>query len=179
MHANKIQPEQSIRDLFLQQLNLLKVNREKVPLDILKTKYKKGYESLCQELKTTGSQYAKQLTLSGIRFHKDYMQEGAERINRIIEQSGLMKQLSKAVFVYQDIVDFEKICGKLQTEISREADVFYREHLGILITEECLVSPDASPMVFSMVNGCVLVDDKWIPKEEYTKTAKYNMEDNT
>jgi len=179
MYANQVQPEQSLRDRFLQQLNLLKINRKRVPLDILKTEYKKGYQNLCNDLKITGSQYAKQLTLSGIRFHKDYMQEGAERINRIIEQSGLMKQLSKAVFVYQDIVDFEKICGKLQTEISREADVFYREHLGILITEECLVSPDASPMVFSMVNGCVLVDDKWIPKEEYTKTAKYNMEDNT
>lgn len=169
MHANKIQPEQSLRDLFLQQLNLLKVNREKVPLDILKTEYKAGYEKLCRDLKTNGSLYAKQLTLSGIRFHKDYIQEGAERINRIIEQSGLMKQLSKAVFVYQDIVDFEIICGKLQAEISREADVFYREHLGILITEECLVSPDTLPMVFSMVNGCVLVDDKWIPKEEFTK----------
>ena len=172
MYANQVQPEQSLRDRLLENMNLLKLNREKVPLDILKTKYKKGYESLCQELKTTGSQYAKQLTLSGIRFHKDYMQEGAERINRIIEQSGLMKQLSKAVFVYQDIVDFEIICGKLKTEISREADVFYREHLGILITEECLVSPDASPMVFSLVNGCILVDDNWIPKEEFTKNSK-------
>lgn len=182
MHANKIQPEQSLRDLFLQQLNLLKVNREKVPLDILKTEYKAGYEKLCRDLKTNGSLYAKQLTLSGIRFHKDYIQEGAERINRIIEQSGLMKQLSKAVFVYQDIVDFEIICGKLQAEISREADVFYREHLGILITEECLVSPDTLPMVFSMVNGCVLVDDKWIPKEEFTKKQQNticNTEDNT
>ena len=182
MHANKIQPEQSLRDLFLQQLNLLKVNREKVPLDILKTEYKAGYEKLCRDLKTNGSLYAKQLTLSGIRFHKDYIQEGAERINHIIEQSGLMKQLSKAVFVYQDIVDFEIICGKLQAEISREADVFYREHLGILITEECLVSPDTSPLVFSMVNGCVLVDDKWIPKEEFTKklqNTNCNTEDNT
>lgn len=182
MHANKIQPEQSLRDLFLQQLNLLKVNREKVPLDILKTEYKAGYEKLCRDLKTNGSLYAKQLTLSGIRFHKDYIQEGAERINRIIEQSGLMKQLSKAVFVYQDIVDFEIICGKLQAKISREADVFYREHLGILITEECLVSPDTLPMVFSMVNGCVLVDDKWIPKEEFTKklqNTNCNTEDNT
>lgn len=182
MHANKIQPEQSLRDLFLQQLNLLKVNREKVPLDILKTEYKAGYEKLCRDLKTNGSLYAKQLTLSGIRFHKDYIQEGAERINRIIEQSGLMKQLSKAVFVYQDIVDFEIICGKLQAEISREADVFYREHLGVLITEECLVSPDTLPMVFSMVNGCVLVDDKWIPKEEFTKKKQNticNTEDNT
>ena len=182
MHANKIQPEQSLRDLFLQQLNLLKVNREKVPLDILKTEYKAGYEKLCRDLKTNGSLYAKQLTLSGIRFHKDYIQEGAERINRIIEQSGLMKHLSKAVFVYQDIVDFEIICGKLQAEISREADAFYREHLGVLITEECLDSPDTLPMVFSMVNGCVLVDDKWIPKEEFSKKQQNticNTEDNT
>ena len=172
MQATQVQSESSLRDLFLQQLNLLKLNREKVPLDILKTKYKKGYETLCQDLKTLGSQYAKQLTLSDIRFHKDYIQEGSERINHIIEQSGLMKQLSKAVFVYQDIVDFEIICGKLRAEISREADVFCREHLGLLITEECLVSPDTLPMIFSMVNGCVLVDDKWIPKEKFTKNRQ-------
>lgn len=172
MNANPAQADQTLRNLFLRQLNSLKLNRENIPLNVLKTKYKKGYETLCQELKVTGSQYAKQLTLSGIRFHKDYITEGTDRINKVIEQSGLMKQLSKAVFTDQSIDNFESLCGELRIQVQQEAETFYREHLGLLITEECLVTPGVLPLVFSLVNGCVLVEDKWIPKENLITQRK-------
>ena len=42
-------------------LNTLQVNREKVPLKILKTKYKKGYEELCRNICNTASDYVKQI----------------------------------------------------------------------------------------------------------------------
>jgi len=167
VRTNTTQTEETLRNLFIQQLNLLKLNREKVPLNVLKTKYKKGYETLCHELKITGSQYAKQLTLSGIRFHKDYIAEGTEQINRIIEQSGIMKQLSKAVFTEQSIDNFETLCDELRILIENEADTFCKKHLGLLLTEDYLMNETDTPLVFSLANGCFLIDEKWIPKETY------------
>ena len=38
MNAKTMQTGEALRNLFIQQLNLLKVNREKVPLHVLKTK---------------------------------------------------------------------------------------------------------------------------------------------
>lgn len=165
MNTNPTLSEQSLRDQFVKQLNTLKLNREMVPLNVLKTEYKKGYEKLCKDLKFTGTKYAKQLTLTEIRFQKEYVQEGADRINRIIEQSGLMRQLSKAIFSEQNIDHFEALCSELRLKIQNEANLFYREHLGLFITEDCLLSTNSLPMVFSFVNGCVLIEDKWVPKE--------------
>lgn len=167
MNAKTMQTGEALRNLFIQQLNLLKVNREKVPLHVLKTKYKKGYETLCQELKTTGSQYAKQLTLSGIRFHKDYIMEGSECINRVIEESGMMTKLSRAVFAEQSIDNFEILCEELRILIESEADTFCKKHLGLLLTEESLMNDTTDPLVFSFANGCFLIENKWIPKEIY------------
>ena len=167
METNTMQTEDTLRNLFIRQLNILKLNRDKVPLHILKTQYRKGYETLCQELKTTGSQYTKQLTLSGIRFHKDYIEEGSEKINRVIEQSGMMTKLSRAVFAEQSIDNFEALCDELRILIEKEADIFYRKHLGLLLTEEGLTKETAVPLVFSFANGCFLIDNKWVPKELY------------
>ena len=139
------QTDQALRDLFIQKIELLKLNREKVPLSILKTKYKNGYDTLCKELKDTGSKYARQLTLSGIRIHKDYIDEGSERINRIIEESGIMKQLSKAVFSDQNIDGFESLCKELRARIQNEAETLYQERHGLYITEKHLVTtPDTN-----------------------------------
>ena len=44
----------------------LKHNREKVPLDVLKTKYAAGYTALSQKICRAASDYAKMVTIDGI-----------------------------------------------------------------------------------------------------------------
>ena len=70
-------------------LNTLKVNRDKVPLNVLKTKYKKGYEELCVSIRNTTSDYVKQIVLHEIRIHKDYLNEGIAIMEKAIQESGL------------------------------------------------------------------------------------------
>ena len=48
-------------------LSTLKHNRENVPLDVLRTKYKKGYDALCASISRCASDYAKRAALHGIR----------------------------------------------------------------------------------------------------------------
>ena len=56
-------------------LAVLKRNREKVPLDVLKTKYKKGYDVLCCQISQAASEYAATVVFGGISVRRDHWEE--------------------------------------------------------------------------------------------------------
>ena len=110
---NKTQDKEAalLREELAKLLSTLKHNREKVPLDVLKTKYKKGYTGLCAEIKRRASDYAAMAVLNGIRIHRDYLDEAVSIINGTIERSGILKQFSKAAFCHQDMAEFDALAG--------------------------------------------------------------------
>ena len=146
-------------------LTTLKHNREQVSLDVLKTKYKKGYDTLCAGISRSASDYAKQIALCGIRIHKDYLDEAVSIINGTIAKSGILKQLSKAAFSHQDIAEFESLTLTLRKKILSSLESLNARHLGLYITPECLENPDVPPMIYCQVNHCIWQDGKWIPLE--------------
>lgn len=154
-----------LREKLEKLLSTLKHNREKVSLDVLKTKYKKGYDTLCAGIKRSASDYAKQIALCDIRIYKDYLEEAASIINGTIAQSGILKQLSRAAFSHQDIAEFESLAGMLREKILADLEPLYAKHLGLYITPECLENPDILPMIYCKVNHCIWHDGKWIPLE--------------
>ncbi len=154
-----------LREELSKLLTTLKHNREKVSLDVLKTKYKKGYDTLCAGIKRAASDYAKQIALCGIRIHKDYLDEAVPIINGTIARSGILKQLSGAAFSHQDITEFESLAITLRQKILADLEPLYAKHLGLYITPECLENPDIPPMIYCQVNHCVWQDGKWIPLE--------------
>ena len=79
-----------LREELAKLLSTLKHNREKVPLDVLKTKYKTGYAALCADIKRKASDYAAKVALNGIRIHKDYLEEAVPLIYGTIESSGIL-----------------------------------------------------------------------------------------
>ena len=72
-----------LREELARLLSTLKHNREKVPLDVLRTKYRKGYDALCASISRCASDYAKQITLQGIRIHRDCLDEAVSIINDV------------------------------------------------------------------------------------------------
>lgn len=154
-----------LREELSKLLTTLKHNREKVSLDVLKTKYKKGYDTLCAGIKRAASDYAKQIALCGIRIHKDYLEAAVSIINDTIVQSGILRQLSKAAFGHQDIAEFESLAMMLHEKILADLESLYAKHLGLYITQECLENPDIPPMIYCKVNHCIWQDGKWIPLE--------------
>lgn len=173
MDTAKLSMEE-LRSQLLSLLGTLQANREKVPLDILKTRYKKGYDDLCQRLRCYASEYARHLTLSGIRIHRDYLEEGVFRVERLIKTSGIPKELSRDIYKTWDMDAFERHCSQFRTTLLTEMDHFYREYPGIYITKECLENPDTLPLLYSPVNHCVFVNDTWIPLEDYQKSQTAN-----
>ena len=156
-----------LRDELSKLLSTLKHNREKVPLDILKTRYKKGYDTLCERIRHSASNYAKHIVLCGIRIHEDYLDEAAAVINGTIENCGILKKLSKAAFSHQDINEFDSLAGTLREKVLADLESFYRKHLGLYITPECLEDPEVKPLIYCVANDCVLQAGKWIPLELY------------
>ena len=156
-----------LREELSKHLATLKRNREKVPLEVLKTKYRKGYTGLCADIKCRASDYAAKVILKGIRISKDYLDEAVPIINGTIERSGLLKQLSRAAFSHQDIAEFDSFANVLREKILADLEPFYMRHLGLYITQECLEDPDVAPLVYCMANHCFWQDGEWIPLEFY------------
>ena len=148
-------------------LSTLKHNREKVPLDVLKTKYKKGYDALCASISRSASDYAKQVALRGIRIHRDCLEEAISIISGAIAESGILNQLAAAAFRHQDIAEFDSLARALREKLLAELEPFYMRHLGLYITQECLENPDVAPLLYCTANHCIWQDGKWIPLELY------------
>ncbi|MCM1188553.1 MAG: hypothetical protein NC541_04560 [bacterium] len=146
------------REELARLLATLKHNREKVPLDVLKTKYQKGYAALCAEIRRRASDYAAKAVLGGIRIHRDYLDEAVAVINGTVERSGILKQLSKAAFSHQDIAEFDALAGVLRERVLADLEPFYAGHLGLYITQECLENPDTAPLIYCMASHCFWQD---------------------
>lgn len=156
-----------LREELARLLTTLKHNRDKVSLEVLKTKYRKGYMTLCADIKRRASDYAAKITLGGIRIHRDYLDEAVPIINGTIERSGTLKQLSKAAFSHQDIAEFDSLANALREKILADLEPFYMRHLALYITQECLENPDVAPLVYCVASHCFWQDGKWIPLEFY------------
>lgn len=154
-----------LREELAKLLTTLKHNREKVLLEVLKTKYRKGYTGLCADIKCKASDYAAKVALRGIRIHKDYLDEAVPIVNGTIERSGTLKQLSRAAFSHQDITEFESLALTLRQKILTDLEPFYAKHLGLYITQECLENPDIPPMIYCSASHCIWQDGKWVPLE--------------
>lgn len=106
-----------LREDLEKQLKLLKVNREKVPIEILKSKYKKGYDALCNDIKNKTSEYATAVAVRGIRFREDYLYEGVAVLNDVLGKTGLSKEISKAAFIKMDIDEITRLSELMREEI--------------------------------------------------------------
>lgn len=167
MHKTQDQEATRLREELSKLLTTLKHNRDKVPIDVLKTKYKKGYDMLCEGIRRSASDYAKHIALYGIRIHKDYLDEAVSIINGTIKRCGILKLLSKAAFSHQDIKEFDSLVGTLREKLLADLEPFYMKHLGLYITLECLEDPGVEPLIYCTASHCVLQDGKWIPVELY------------
>ncbi|HJC23236.1 MAG TPA: hypothetical protein H9761_05970 [Candidatus Eisenbergiella merdavium] len=141
----------------------LRRNREHIPLEVLKTKYKKGYEALSRDLSLTASGYVTRKVLHGIQIHRDYQQPVTQLVRRVTEQSQLLVQLSHAIFEKQDLEECDRLAEQLRQKLLDELEIFCLQHISLVLTEECLENPQIPPLLYSPVIGCGYLENKWIP----------------
>ena len=147
-------------------LHTLQRNREKVPLEVLKTTYKSGYDALCQKIKTAANDYLFQIIFSEMRIHKDYIEEGVPLINDAIKSSGIPKQLSAAAFEHQDILEFTNLAFSLKAAVFSALTPFWQKYIVQLYTADCLKNPTLSPVPYCIANNYVLLNGTWLAYED-------------
>lgn len=107
-----------LRQTLAVYLDTLKRNLDAVPLETLKTKYKKPFDKLRQDISLTASAYVKEITLKDIRILEDFSDEALPLIENAIQQSGLLKQISAAAFHRQDLAEIDTLALELKKQIN-------------------------------------------------------------
>lgn len=105
----------------------LKTNKEKVPICVLKTKYKAGYEKLIAQikekaieiLKPIATEWPKQLADCVVK--REHENEIVDAFNRMYETGGYAKKIGAALYKHYSIEEAR--------EIAKEINKQYREEL--------------------------------------------------
>ena len=156
----------TLRQALMTDLNTLKRNIDAVSREVLKTKYKKPYTKLCQGISTNATAYVKGIVLSDVRIRKDYQNDVIPLIQDIIDNSGLLRQMSSALFIRQDITELEKLALILKQQIQTALKPFYEEHMGLYMPVDNSKNLSKHPEPYCEVNGCILIDGIWTPLEK-------------
>ena len=93
-------------------LQCLKKNKENVSRDLLLTKYEKSYNKLRTEIADMTIRIMKDITLFGWKVERDEAPEVYAIVNSVIIESGVMQDVSHAVYQEQNV---EKVlnCAEL------------------------------------------------------------------
>ena len=152
--------------LLADKLATLKKNRDQVPLKVLKTKYKKGYQQLCLELKTLTEAYLNSVICKNLRIRKDLFPEAEKLIQPAIADSGLLRECSRAVFQRQDMEELRKLAERLRETVNNALQPFYEQHTCLYIRPECLEEPYPPPDIYNEATGYFYIDGRWAEMPE-------------
>lgn len=152
-----------LRQTLETHLDTLKRNLAVVSLETLKTKYRKPFTKLCQDIRLSASAYVKQTALKDIRVHKKYLAEAQPLIETAIRQSGILQQIATASFKHQDIAEIDTLALTLKQHILEALKPFYAQHMGLYVSKECLAKPEKQPELYNDVTGCILRNGVWVP----------------
>lgn len=153
-------------------LDRLQRNKAGIPLSELKTKYKKGYDGLCQEISTLTSQYVIQTAFCGLRVRKDLSPEAISLVSQAILESGIKHKISAAVFTNQDIAELDCLAAQLRSMATMALEPLYARNTGLFLTGSCLEDPLCRPLLYNDASGQILVNDEWLPIEDFLKSQK-------
>lgn len=105
-------------------LLVLKNNKDHIPVSVLKSKYKKGYDDLCDKIRHSASAYALEASLHELKVHISYADEIGTIVTKVIEDSGIMHQFSTAIYKNQDLNQFVKLTEDLREMILTSLSVY-------------------------------------------------------
>lgn len=95
-------------------LDSLKRNKENVPLETLKIKYRKPYEQLTQSILSMTREILQDIALKGLQIERAEADQKYLEINTAISGSGIMKKISQAAFIQQDADLVLEYAGQLR-----------------------------------------------------------------
>ena len=90
--------EKALREELEKHLDTLRRNLEVVPMDVLKTKYKKPYQELKESICKAATAYTRHVSLGGIRIKQKYGDEATSYANEAVIDTQCLKRISEAAY---------------------------------------------------------------------------------
>lgn len=147
-------------------LATLKKNRDHVSLEELHSRYKKPYDALCQEIKDACSDYLIAVCFHDFRCNKLFWKECLAVLLKAKEDSGIMPQISRAVFQKQSMSEVKELSSKLRNAYWEALTPFFDKYACLVLTSECFDEPPAIPPLFNKATGYYYEDGIWVIKNE-------------
>lgn len=116
---------EELRTTLVNHLETLRRNLQVVSMEVLKTKYKKPFDALRQDICKAATAYTHFLVFDGMRIKHKYFDEAVPYIDTAVKQTKRLKQISDAAFHRQDIDEIESLALALRKEIEAALQPFY------------------------------------------------------
>lgn len=147
----------------------LKRNRENVPLETLKTKYKAAYEGLLTEIQGQATEILNRETMSGILIRKGD-KDILARIQSAMDEGQFAKQAGKAIFQHFSVDKFVEIVENARAEAMAVWIPYWQGFCCIYATPENWEEPFPPPKIYNELTDEFLVDEEknlWQKRPEW------------
>ena len=142
----------------------MKINKEKVPEELQKTKYAKSFKELTEQIKAKGNEIIQNEFTKGIVIAKD---DGGTKLMDEIQkpiqnkgQSGMGKAFGAALLKQYDVDKFLELVENIRIEIWNMWIPYWQEHCCLYVTPECWETDGPTPKVYNELTDEFLVDEK-------------------
>ena len=112
--------EQEFESELRDALRLLKLNREKVPEEILQTRYRKKYARLKADIRNLAEEYVKLHITCGLLFKEEDREVVTDTVNQVIAGCGIGRALGKAAFQRQDMDEIRMLAEDAKKQVWRQ-----------------------------------------------------------
>lgn len=147
----------------------LKKNRENVPIETLKTKYKKGYTELLETIRDQATGILNRETMNGIQIRKAD-KDVLDRIQEAVVKGQFAKQAGKALFKEYSVEKFVEIVENARAEAMAVWIPYWQGFCCIYATPESWEEPFPPPKIYNELTEEFLVDEKknlWQKRPEW------------
>lgn len=144
-------------------LSTLKVNREKVPPEVLNSYYKQPYETLLRQISETATIFVKVVISDRLILNPDIpVDEQVSVINQTIKNSGMEKQMGHCIFrTYSSEQLYQ-----MALELRRKIEYALWPYINL---KTCLVFdmnyPNAKPVTYNTLTRQICRDGIWAYQE--------------
>ena len=158
-------------------LSTLKINRERVPLETLKSVYRVPYEELKAQIRENVQEFVLLVACHHLLINPDYSaEEQTAVVQTVIEHSRIPKEISKSLTRDYDVAKIHQMAMKLREEI--EAALW-----PYINRETCLVADleelEKTPVIYNTLTRQIYQDGVWIdqPLDLWGKLLIYSKQE--
>lgn len=123
-------------------LDKLRKNKEKVPLEVLKTRYKDAYEKLVTEIKAEAIEIIKPIAarspnwLEGQKVKQKHSEEIAAAFNQIYQEGGYAKKIGTALYKHYSIDEARQLAEEINRKYCEELLKLFHKKTCLYTTAE-------------------------------------------